>query len=62
MRSAFVYNFLTEANIMAGIAMILMIPLRRFFRIQLGNSPICFGWLLVAIRLLSQSWSRRSDP
>lgn len=52
MRSAFVYNFLIEANIMASIAIILMIPLRKFFRKQLGNSAICFGWLLVAIRLL----------
>ena len=46
MRSAFVYNFLIEANIMASIAIILMIPLRKFFRKQLGNSAICFGWLL----------------
>ena len=52
MRSAFVYYFLIEANIMASIAIILMIPLRKFFRKQLGNSAICFGWLLVAIRLL----------
>ena len=52
MRSAFVYNFLIEANIMASIAIILMIPLRKFFRKQLGNSSICFGWLLVAVRLL----------
>ncbi len=52
MRSAFVYNFLIEANIMASIAMILMIPLRKLFRKQLGNGAICFGWLLVAVRLL----------
>ena len=52
MRSAFVYNFLIEANIMASIAILLMIPLRKFFRKQLGNSAICFGWLLAAIRLL----------
>ena len=52
MRSAFVYNFLIEANIMASIAILLMIPLRKFFRKQLGNSAICFGWLLVAVRLL----------
>ena len=52
MRSAFVYNFLIEANIMACIAIILMIPLRKLFRKQLGNSAICFGWLLVAVRLL----------
>ena len=52
MRSAFVYNFLIEANIMASIAILLMIPLRKFLRKQLGNSAICFGWLLVAVRLL----------
>ena len=52
MRSALVYNFLIEANIMASIAILLMIPLRKFFRKQLGNSAICFGWLLVVIRLL----------
>ena len=52
MRSALVFNFLIEANLMAGIAALLMIPLRKFFRKQLGNSAICFGWLLVAIRLL----------
>ena len=52
MRSAFVYNFLIEANIMASIAILLMIPLRRFFRKQLGNSALCFGRLLVAVRLL----------
>ena len=32
MRSAYLYNFLIEANIMAVIAILLMIPLRRFFR------------------------------
>ena len=52
MRFALVYNFLIEANIMASIAIFLMIPLRKLFRKQLGNSAICFGWLLVAIRLL----------
>lgn len=52
MRSALIYNFLIEANIMASIAILLMIPLRKLFRKQLGNSAICFGWLLVAIRLL----------
>ena len=52
MRSATVYNFLIEANIMAGIAILLLIPLRKFFRKQLGSSAICFGWLLVSIRLL----------
>ena len=52
MRSALIYNFLIEANIMASIAILLMIPFRKLFRKQLGNSAICFGWLLVAIRLL----------
>ena len=52
MRSAFIYNFLIEANIMASIAILLMIPLRKFLRKQLGNSMLCFGWLLTAIRLL----------
>ena len=52
MRSAYIFNFLIEANIMACIAILLMIPLRKFFRKQLGNSALCFGWLLTAIRLL----------
>ena len=52
MRTALVYNFLIEANIMAAIAIILMIPIRRFLRRPLGNQAVCFGWLLVAIRLL----------
>ena len=52
MRSAYIFNFLIEANIMACIAILLMIPLRKFFRKQLGNNALCFGWLLTAIRLL----------
>ncbi len=52
MRSAVIYNFLIEANIMASIAILLMIPLRKLLRKQLGNSALCFGWLLTAIRLL----------
>ena len=52
MRSVYIFNFLIEANIMACIAILLMIPLRKFFRKQLGNSALCFGWLLTAIRLL----------
>jgi len=52
MRSALIYNFLIEANILASIAILLMIPLRKLFRKQIGNSAICFGWLLVAMRLL----------
>ena len=52
MRSALIYNFLIEANIMASIAILLMIPLRKWLRKPLGNSAICLGWLLVAVRLL----------
>ena len=52
MRTAMVYNFLIEANLIAGIAILLMIPVRKFFRKQLGSRVICFAWLLVAIRLL----------
>ena len=52
MRSATIFNFLIEANIMASIAILLMIPLRKLLRKQMGNTAICFGWLLVAIRLL----------
>ena len=52
MRSATLFNFLIEANIMASIAIVLMIPLRKFLRGQLGNSALCFGWLLVALHLL----------
>lgn len=52
MRTALIYNFLIEANVMASIAILLMIVLRKFLRRQMGNSAICFGWLLVAVRLL----------
>jgi len=52
MRTALIYNFLIEANLMASIAIVLLMLLRRFLRRQLGNSALCFGWLLVAIRLL----------
>ena len=52
MRTATIYNFLLEANIMASIAILLMIPLRRFFRKQMGSAVFCFAWLLVALRLL----------
>ena len=52
MRTAPIYNFLIEANIMASIAIVLMMALRKFLRRQVGNSAICFGWLLVAARLL----------
>ena len=52
MRTAVIYNFLIEANIMAAIAILLMIPVRMFCRNKLGSRVICFAWLLVAIRLL----------
>ena len=52
MRSAMIFNFLIEANIMASIAILLMIPLRKLLRKQMGNTAICFGWLLIALRLL----------
>ena len=52
MRTALIYNFLIEATIIAGIAVLLMIPVRKFFRKQLGNRALCFAWLLVAVRLL----------
>ena len=52
MRTAILYNFLLEANIMASIAIVLMMSLRRFFRKPLGNTALMVGWLLVAIRLL----------
>ena len=52
MRSAVIFNFLIEANIMASIAILLMIPLRKLLRKQIGNTAICFGWLLIALRLL----------
>lgn len=52
MRTAIVYNFLLEATIMASIAILLMIPIRRFLRGSLSSRVLAFGWLLVAIRLL----------
>ena len=52
MRSAVIFNFLIEANIMASIAILLMIPLRKLLRKQIGNTAICFGWLFIALRLL----------
>ena len=52
MRTATLYNFLLEANLMASIAILLMIPIRRFLRPQLGSRVIRFLWLLVALRLL----------
>ena len=52
MRTAYVYNFLIEANIMASIAILLLMVLRKAARKPLGNGALCFGWLLVAVRLL----------
>ena len=52
MRTATVYNFLLEATLMASIAILLMIPIRKFLRKSLSSRVLTFGWLLVAIRLL----------
>lgn len=52
MRTALIYNFLLEANIIASIAIVLMLIVRKFLRKQLGNWAIYFSWLLVAVRLL----------
>jgi len=52
MRTATIYNFLLEANLMASIAIILMLAVRKLLRKPLGCGAIRFGWLLVAIRLL----------
>ena len=52
MRTAPIYNFLIEATIIASIAILLMLPIRRFLRGRLGSRAICFAWLLVAVRLL----------
>ncbi len=38
MRSATIFNFLIEANIMASIAILLMIPLIKLLRKQMGNT------------------------
>lgn len=52
MRTAILYNFLLEANIMASIAIILMLIARTTLRKPLGSKALSFGWLLIAIRLL----------
>jgi beta-lactamase regulating signal transducer with metallopeptidase domain len=52
MRTATLYNFLVEANLIAGIAILLLALVRRLLRKQLGNRVLYFAWLLVAIRLL----------
>lgn len=52
MRTAVFYNFFIEANLMAIIAIVLMAVIRKYLRRPLGSSALCFGWLLVALRLL----------
>ncbi len=52
MRTATVYNFLLEANLMASLAIVLMAVVRKFLRKPLGSRAIYFAWLLVAVRLL----------
>ena len=52
MRTATIYNFLLEANVMAGAAILLMIVIRKFLRKPLGNRLIYCLWLLIAFRLL----------
>ncbi|MDO5436312.1 MAG: M56 family metallopeptidase [Clostridia bacterium] len=52
MRTAVLHNFLIEATIMSSIAILLMMIIRKTLRRQLGNTAVCFGWLLVAVRLL----------
>ena len=52
MRTALIYNFLIEANLMASIAILLMILVRKFCRQKLGSRAIYAAWALVAVRLL----------
>lgn len=52
MRTAVLFNFLLEANLMASAAILLMIVFRKFLRKPLGSRLIYFLWLLVAVRLL----------
>ena len=52
MRTAILYNFLLEANLMASIAVILMLIIRKTLRRPLGSAAIRFGWLMIALRLL----------
>ena len=40
MRTATIYNFLLEATLMASIAIVLMIPVRKFLRGPVGLSLI----------------------
>ncbi len=52
MRTAVMYNFLLEANLMASIAIVLMVLVRRFARGAISNRALLLAWLLVAVRLL----------
>ena len=52
MRTATVFNFLLEANLMASAAILLMILFRKFLRKPQGNKMIYFLWIFIAIRLL----------
>ena len=52
MRTATVFNFLLEANLMASAAILLMILFRKFLRRPLGNQLLYGLWLLIAVRLL----------
>ena len=52
MRTATIYNFLLEANLMASAAILLMLLIRKTLRKPLGSGAIRFGWLLAAVRLL----------
>ncbi len=52
MRSAPFYNYLLETALLGSIMILLMLPVRRFFRNKLGSRAVYFIWLLVALRLL----------
>lgn len=51
MRTAIVYHFLIEANLMACLAIALMMMARRL-RGKLGSRALTFGGGLIAVRLL----------
>lgn len=52
MRTAFFHNFLIESSLLSSVAIILMMIIRKSVRGRIGNKAICFGWLLIAVRLL----------
>lgn len=52
MRTAFFHNFLIESTLISSVAIILMMIIRKSIRSRIGNKAICYGWLLVAVRLL----------